>query len=78
MHIQAQAQELFLQILVLRELRHAAVMYDAPRVHHRHRIPERARGVEVLLDEEDRGVGLLELVKGFDQIIDDSRNINAD
>src|SRR6476659_558113 len=45
--LQAQAEQAVLQRLVRREVGHAPGMDDAARVHYRHRVAERARGVEV-------------------------------
>ena len=54
---QRQAEQGMLQALVAGEVGHGAGMDDAAIVHHRHSVAKRAREIEVLLHQQDSGVG---------------------
>ena len=46
-----------------RQLRHRAGVHDAAVVHHRHRVADLAGHGEILLHQQDGGVGALELAR---------------
>src|ERR1035441_9407345 len=58
---QRQAQEALLQGLVRGERGHLTRVDDAASVHHRDAVPDLSREIEILLHEQDRGVGSFEL-----------------
>src|ERR1039457_5359118 len=70
---QRQAQQVLLQGLVAGELGHGAGVGDPAAVHHRDAVPDLAREIEILLHEQDGGVGSFELPDGSDHVLDDGR-----
>jgi hypothetical protein len=56
-----------------RRARHLAAVDDPSVVHHRDAVAERLGHREVLLDEEDRRRGRLQLAQGGDQVLHDRR-----
>src|SRR6185295_3440789 len=68
---QRQSEQALLQRLVVDQFAHRAGVHDPAVVHHRHRIAERTRHVEVLLHQQDRGALALQLVERGDQVADD-------
>src|SRR5664280_1000318 len=70
---QRQAQEALLQGLVRGERGHRARVDDPAAVHHRDAVADLAGKIEVLLHEQDGGVGALELPDGSDHVLDDGR-----
>src|SRR5512133_2822911 len=70
---QRQSEQALLQALVAGEFGHGPGMHDAAIIHHRHPVAKLAREVEVLLHQQDGGVGLLEFAEGRDHVLDDGR-----
>src|ERR1019366_8233645 len=70
---QRQAQQVLLQGLVAGELGHGARVHDPAAVHHRDAVSELACKIEVLLHEQDGGVGPFEFTEGPDHVLDDGR-----
>src|SRR6187431_2039373 len=68
-----EAEQLVLQALVLGQRRHVAAVDDAAVVHHRDAVAERLGHGEVLLDQQHRGRGRLQLAQGGDQVLHDRR-----
>ena len=53
MRLQTEAQQAFLQRDVGGERRHLAAMDDGAVIHHQHLVAELARGMEILLDQQE-------------------------
>src|ERR1019366_8293649 len=70
---QRQAQQVLLQDLVAGEFGHGARVHDPAAVHHRDAVSELACKIEVLLHEQDGGVGPFEFTEGPDHVLDDGR-----
>src|SRR3954453_23378387 len=61
MRVQAEAQQPLLQGYVGRERGHLAAMDDGAVVHYQHLVAELARGMKILLDQQDGGATALDL-----------------
>src|SRR6187399_919400 len=68
-----EAEQALLQRLVVGEFGHRAAMDDAAVFHHRDAVAEGARDLEVLLDEQHRRLGALQVAQRGDQVEDDGR-----
>src|SRR5215218_5078235 len=68
-----EAEQPLLQRLVVGHGGHRAAMHDAAVFHHGDVVAERARHLEVLLDEEHRRLGALQVAQRGDQVEDDGR-----
>src|SRR5205809_4617407 len=58
-----EAEEALLQRLIVGQLGHRAAVDDAAVLHHRDAVAERARDLEVLLDQQHRRLGALEVAQ---------------
>jgi len=62
-----------LQLPVVGQRRHQALMDDAAAVHDADVVADLLRDAEILLDQQDRRAGALDLLKAFDQRANDRR-----